>query len=375
MTSPLMDRIAEWIDRNDPGAGVVPTDAPGLHRLAPVPRTPSPTASRTGSSPAPHGLLETLAAAARRRRAHRRARPRVRHRVLRRRRAGDARWLSPSACGWAAWPCATGCSSTGRRTGPPPCAATTAACVWPRAPSRACRPSTPCPARAGCAPVRGHGGAAAGQAGAAGGAPALPGQARGRGALAAGLAGGPGAARGGPGARRWARPPRPALAGAGAGRAPRRRARRLPRRRAQGDRAPTSTDARRGRRHQGARALRLASRGAHARRQPRRARRCCGALVERPGPVAAGARVASRRSRPRSRSSPGPSATRARARRAPSGAPASSCSGRSAPASPTSASSTSAAPRWPRSCGRRASPRTTGPAPDSRSRAETAPPG
>jgi acetylornithine deacetylase/succinyl-diaminopimelate desuccinylase-like protein len=30
MTSPLMDRIAEWIDRNDPGAGVIPTQLPAF---------------------------------------------------------------------------------------------------------------------------------------------------------------------------------------------------------------------------------------------------------------------------------------------------------------------------------------------------------
>ena len=46
--------------------------------------------------------------------------------------------------GSAGWPCATACSSTGRRTGPPRCARPTARSTSPPAPSRACAPPTAC---------------------------------------------------------------------------------------------------------------------------------------------------------------------------------------------------------------------------------------
>ena len=87
----------------------------------------SRTASPTGSSPsATRTLYDDLAADALRRRAHRRARPRLRRASSSPTCRGgfadrDDRPTRRSS-GWAGWRCATACSCTGRRTGRPPCA-------------------------------------------------------------------------------------------------------------------------------------------------------------------------------------------------------------------------------------------------------------
>ena len=82
--SPLMDAIADWVGEADPGAEAVPIDAARLHRLALVPRR-VPGLRRLRLLPAaPPDPVRVLAADARRRRAHRRARPRLRRRILRR---------------------------------------------------------------------------------------------------------------------------------------------------------------------------------------------------------------------------------------------------------------------------------------------------
>ena len=114
-------------------------------------------------------------------------------------------------------------------------------------------------------------------------------------------------------------------AGAGAVRPARRRARRLPRRRAQGDRGLRGRRRGRARRAQGARPLRLAPDGADARRQPG-GHADAQAGGGEPNPLAA-ARSRWRRRRPRSRSSPGPSVTPTRRSRACSSGRGTSCSG------------------------------------------------
>ena len=48
--SPLMDAIAGWVGRVDPGARIVPTMLPGVHRLAHLPRRVPGRASPTASS-------------------------------------------------------------------------------------------------------------------------------------------------------------------------------------------------------------------------------------------------------------------------------------------------------------------------------------
>ena len=49
--SPLMDAIRGWVEREDPGARVVPTMLPGVHRLALVPGRVPGRAWPTASSP------------------------------------------------------------------------------------------------------------------------------------------------------------------------------------------------------------------------------------------------------------------------------------------------------------------------------------
>ena len=112
--SPLMDAIRDWVGEAEPGAEVVPTVLPALHRLALVPRR-VPRLRRLRLLPARHmTLYEHVAADPRGRRADRRPRPRLR-RALLRRAAEEAAGMSGTArsSASAAWRCATGCSCTG----------------------------------------------------------------------------------------------------------------------------------------------------------------------------------------------------------------------------------------------------------------------
>ena len=122
--SPLMDAIRDWVGEHDPGAEVVPVVLPGVHRLALVPRR-VPRLRRLRLLPAaPPDAVRDLAADPRRRRAHRRPRPRLRRRASSTSCRGGCwhdRYPKTSSAS-AGWRCATGCSSTARRTGPPPCA-------------------------------------------------------------------------------------------------------------------------------------------------------------------------------------------------------------------------------------------------------------
>ena len=176
------------------------------------------------------------------------------------------------SCAWAAWRCATGCSSTGRRTGPPPCApADGIDRRRARGPSRGCAgASTRVPGVRGVIRL--------GEAmaviplvkrGAARGAAAVPGRAR----WSARRRPPPSPAPRCASARAAACAGEAAVAAlsvaARARRAARRRRRRLPRRGAQGDRRLRGRRRGRARRAEGARPLRLAPDGAAARRQPR----------------------------------------------------------------------------------------------------------
>ena len=82
--TPLMDAIRGWVARARPGRRGGPGDAAGVHGQPLVPGG-VPRLRRLRLLPAPpHAGVRHLAADAFRRRAHRRARPRLRHRVLRR---------------------------------------------------------------------------------------------------------------------------------------------------------------------------------------------------------------------------------------------------------------------------------------------------
>ena len=117
-----MDAIAGWVGEHDPGAERRPLRPARVHRLPLVARR-VPGLRRLRLLPdAPPDRLRVVAADARGRRAHRRARPRLRRRLLPRPpREAPCPFLKTS-CASAGWPCATGCSSTARRTGRPPCA-------------------------------------------------------------------------------------------------------------------------------------------------------------------------------------------------------------------------------------------------------------
>ena len=80
--SPLMDTISAWVAEHDPGAEVVPVVLPGLHRLAPLPPGVPGVRGLRLLPAAPPVAAGDRAAGPRRRRAHRRARPGVRHGVL-----------------------------------------------------------------------------------------------------------------------------------------------------------------------------------------------------------------------------------------------------------------------------------------------------
>ena len=84
VASPLMDAIADWVGAADPGRRDRPGRAPGLHRLPLVPRRVPRLRRLRLLPPAPPDALRVVAADALRRRAPRRARPRLRDRVLRR---------------------------------------------------------------------------------------------------------------------------------------------------------------------------------------------------------------------------------------------------------------------------------------------------
>ena len=189
----------------------------------------------------------------------------------------------------AAWPCATACSCTARRTGRPPCARATGAIEV----ASGRKP------RLGAALERVPGARGVSQA-----RRGVRGRSR---SSSARLPAGAAARSRTP--RRWsamaAWPPRSrrplrarrrarararggggrARPGAGAARPARRRARRLPRGRAQGDRRLRAGRADAADAAQGARPLRLEPRRAAAGHQRRRRGRCCAARVVRPGPA------------------------------------------------------------------------------------------
>ena len=213
---------------------------------------------------------------------------------------------------WAAWPCATACSSTVRHTGPPPCAPTPARSRSRPGASRGLRAVDPIPGVRGVVrlaeafaviplvkrslpaaklPFQDPGVALAVAAGASLGGTLLRRRLRGAGGEAAA-----------------------AVVGlhARAVRAPRRRAGRLPRRRAQGDRRPTrpTPATRRTRRRSTTAAARTSSRRCSPPTSP--APCCCGARSSGRARSPA-ARSRSRRPRSPSRCSRGASATRRRA--------------------------------------------------------------
>ena len=96
LDSPLRDAIDGWIADNDPGAVTVPVILPGFTDSRWF-RNDLPRLRRVRLLPAPPSVAAGVRAArARRRRAHRRARPRLRGALLRRRHAHAAR-LSESA--------------------------------------------------------------------------------------------------------------------------------------------------------------------------------------------------------------------------------------------------------------------------------------
>ena len=134
--SPLMDAIADWVSEQDPAGEAGPDRPARLHRLPLVPRRVPGLRRLRLLPPAPPDRVRDVSAHARRRRAHRRARPRLRRGLLPRPpREAPCPFLKTSS-GSAGWPCATGCSSTARRTGPPPSAPPTAPSRSPPARSR-----------------------------------------------------------------------------------------------------------------------------------------------------------------------------------------------------------------------------------------------
>ena len=235
-----MDAIARLDRAEDPGARVVPTMLPGLHRLARVPRRLPRVRGLRLLPAARDDARRDVAAGARQGRADRRGRRRLRGA----RATGRSPWSCwhdrdrpTRRCASAAWRCATACSSTARRTGPRRCAGRTAtiAAASGRKPRAARRRSTACRARAASLRL-GEAMAVIPLVKRALPEARLPWQdARVLGAAAAATLGGAvlrrrvrGAARRGGAGR--------ALAAAVADGAARRRPRRLPRRRAQGDR-------------------------------------------------------------------------------------------------------------------------------------------
>ena len=312
-----MDAIAALARRGRPGRRGGAGRAARVHRLALVPRGVPRLRRLRVLPPAPPGPVRDLAADALRRRADRRARPRLRDRVLRRpaeEAADDDRPPEGESSGWAGWRCATGCSSTGRRTGRPPCAPTRGAIEAASGRKPRLRAADPIPGVRGVArlaeafaviplvkralpearlPFQDPGVLAV-AAGASLGGTLLRRHVRGAGGEAAAAA-----------ISLHAGPVRPA----------RRRAGRVPRRGAQGDRRLRGR--RRGRRRRRPRSTTAAARISWRRCWPptSRARCCCGARSS------GRARSPAARSRwpprpPRSRSSPGASATRRLARRA-----------------------------------------------------------
>ena len=136
--SPLMDAIRDWVGEAEPGAEVVPTVLPAFTDSRWF-RDGVPRLRRLRLLPAPaHDAVRHLAADPWRRRADRRPRPRLRGELLPRA-AEEAAGMTnrDEALASAGWRCATGCWSTGRRTGRPPCAPTPARSRSRRARSRA----------------------------------------------------------------------------------------------------------------------------------------------------------------------------------------------------------------------------------------------
>ena len=351
--SPLMDAIERLGRARGPGRARRPYVLPGLHRLARRSAPRSRSASPTASSRMRHMTLYEIWPLIHARTSGSTSRDLgLRRRVLPRPRRRSCSVADDDGCASAAWRSATACSSTGRRRGPRRSARRDGSIEVASGPqARACAAaSTASPALRGVVRLgRGDRRHPARQARAARGAAALRGPAV-VGACAAVAASAGARLR----RRRAAAPgpssPRRALSLAAlARRAARRRGRRLPRRRAQGDRRLRAGRRRRARRRQGARPLRLAPHGPDARREPRRrgaaapGRRAPGAGRAGSSSLASvGAAVeVFAWSERHARHARGPCAAPARAR-----APA---RGR-ARASPARRSSTSAAPRWTRSC-------------------------
>ena len=137
--SPLMDAIRDWVGEPSPGAEAVPTVLPAFTDSRWF-RDAFPDCVAYGFFPQRHMTpVRHVAADPRRRRADRRPRPGLRREVLPRAAEEAAGMTEPDeSSASAAWPCATGCSSTGRRTGRPPCGRATARSRSARARSRAC---------------------------------------------------------------------------------------------------------------------------------------------------------------------------------------------------------------------------------------------
>ena len=124
--SKLMDAIGDWVGEHDPGASAVPFVLPAFTDCRWW-RAAFPDCVAYGFLPMRHQTIyEWWPLMHARRRAHRRPRPRLRRRLLPRPpREAPCRFLKTSSAS-AGWRCATGCSSTGRRSGRPPCAPRTA---------------------------------------------------------------------------------------------------------------------------------------------------------------------------------------------------------------------------------------------------------